>query len=341
MNYLAEFEEYFRMLTYTRKAGSTGETAFVNRFVSSIDGIMRDQYGNYWIEILTEDGMKPTTMFTAHTDSVHSANATGKIVIDDLAGIVSVGEGNNCLGADDASGVYLMRHMIDNNIPGLYCFFRDEEIGGKGSSWAYDKETYWKNCDKCISFDRNSYTHDVITHQGWGECCSSMFASKLSMLLATHTGYAYKPDDGGVFTDSANFVDDIPECTNISVGYYNEHTAREEQCLKILAQLKRAVVEIDFEDLPVVRDPKTPTLCTDPYDPAYYDTAGSFRDPEEPVKWVLSDPDFVIFQDLDTYCRENNIPPVYHKVITLITDHIKGHGGSTAGLEMWVYDKYD
>jgi hypothetical protein len=66
---------------------------------------------------------------------------------------------------------------------------------------------------------------------------------------------SYIKDDGGVYTDSAEF-DYIPECTNISVGYYSEHTVNEQQDINHLIDLCVACVSVDWESLPVVRDLK-------------------------------------------------------------------------------------
>ena len=69
------------------------------------------------------------------------------------------------------------------------------------------------------------------------------------------SGLSYKKDDGGVYTDSAEFVDIIPECTNVSVGYYKEHTFDERQDIKHLADLAEACLRVDWESLPTERDP--------------------------------------------------------------------------------------
>ena len=63
----------------------------------------------------------------------------------------------------------------------------------------------------------------------------------------------YKPDDTGVYTDSAEFVDSIPECTNISVGYQSEHTFRESQDLYHLNKLAQACLDVEWEKLPTKR----------------------------------------------------------------------------------------
>ena len=62
-----------------------------------------------------------------------------------------------------------------------------------------------------------------------------------------------KPDDTGIYTDSASFIDDIPECTNVSVGYFNEHTGKERQNISFLKRLCEASVKIDWSSLPTAR----------------------------------------------------------------------------------------
>ena len=63
------------------------------------------------------------------------------------------------------------------------------------------------------------------------------------------------PDDTGVLTDSAQFMDIVSECTNISVGYYREHTTSESQDIEYLQKLCKVVCKINWENLPVMRDP--------------------------------------------------------------------------------------
>lgn len=58
-----------------------------------------------------------------------------------------------------------------------------------------------------------------------------------------------------MWCDSAVFMDIIPECTNISVGYVNEHTFTERQDIEHLEKLVDACINTDWEGLPVKRDP--------------------------------------------------------------------------------------
>jgi hypothetical protein len=64
------------------------------------------------------------------------------------------------------------------------------------------------------------------------------------------------PCDGGVYTDTAEFTDVIPECTNISVGYAREHSTEEAQDILHYRALADAVISFSWDDLPVTRDPK-------------------------------------------------------------------------------------
>jgi hypothetical protein len=66
------------------------------------------------------------------------------------------------------------------------------------------------------------------------------------------TNFKYAPDPTGIYTDSAQFTSKIPECTNISVGYYNEHTNFERQDIVHLERLCVAVCKVDWETLPIV-----------------------------------------------------------------------------------------
>jgi hypothetical protein len=206
-------------------------------------------------------------MFTCHLDTACGTQQKVNHVIHN--NIIKT-DGKTILGADDKAGMVVILYMIENNVPGLYYFFIGEEVGCVGSSklssvWS-DIE-YSHTISKVVSFDRRSDC-SVITDQWMGRCCSDEFATELSIRLNS-AGYNLKlaPDDTGVLTDSAQFMDIVPECTNISVGYMHEHTTSECQDIDYLSRLCKSVVKIDWETLPIERDP-----YTDEYD--YYDSPG-------------------------------------------------------------------
>ena len=61
------------------------------------------------------------------------------------------------------------------------------------------------------------------------------------------------PSSGGSFTDSANYTHLIAECTNVAVGYFDQHTAREKFDLEWLERhLIPALIKVDWDNLPVL-----------------------------------------------------------------------------------------
>jgi hypothetical protein len=105
---------------------------------------------------------------------------------------------------------------------------------------------------KMVSFDRRNY-FSVITSQLNLDCCSNEFALELCEELNS-AGLKMNLDPTGVFTDSANFIDLIPECTNVSVGYFHEHTHDEMQNISFLEKLAKACVQVNWSGLKVYRN---------------------------------------------------------------------------------------
>ena len=187
-----------------------------------------------------------TTCFTAHQDTVDNKLGLNSLVIDD-AGMLSV-EGGGVLGADCGSGMYIMIRMILASKSGLYVFFSTEEQGRIGSS-AYKMPA---TITKCVSFDRKG-TDNLITHQMGERGCSDAFADAFIASFSL----PYQKDPTGSFTDSYTFFDTVPECINLSVGYYNQHTKNESQDVPFLENLVDACIALDWESMPVDRDPTT------------------------------------------------------------------------------------
>lgn len=206
-----------------------------------------DEFGNKYVQI-----GESTCMFTSHLDTATSANTE---VIHVIEGDIIKTDGKSILGADDKAGVTIMLNMIKHKIPGLYYFFLGEEVGCVGSKKVATKfEKEKGNINKVISFDRRGTT-SVITYQASSRCCSDKFGEALAKELNKQEGFNYLIDPTGIYTDSAQFTSIYPECTNISVGYRSEHTFSEQQDINHLERLSEAVLEVDWENLPVERDP--------------------------------------------------------------------------------------
>lgn len=206
----------------------------------------QDEYNNYFIKV-----GESNTMFTSHFDSATTKQQTVNLIqYEENKNTFITTDGKTILGADDKAGVTVMLYMIEHNIPGLYYFFIGEEIGGIGSSdLATSNHKNLKGINKCVSFDRRGYT-SIITHQMFESCCTDTFADGLTEAF-NEQGMEFEKDSTGIFTDSAHFVGIIDECTNISVGYFNEHTKREYQNITYLEKLCKACTNINWDNLPI------------------------------------------------------------------------------------------
>jgi hypothetical protein len=162
-------------------------------------------------------------------------------------------DGNSILGADDRAGIAVLLHLIRNKVPGRYVFFTGEEAGRVGSTVA-EQDGIADDIDRVICWDRYG-EGSIITHQMRERCCSNEFVTALSQEYGRQ-GLVLAPDNKGTFTDSYSFVNSVPECTNISVGYYQAHTRSESQNARFLVEMAEASVLIDWEGLPVARDPR-------------------------------------------------------------------------------------
>lgn len=206
----------------------------------------KDNFGNYFLKI-----GESRTIFASHLDTACKDQVTVKHRISKQQIVTT--DGTSILGADDKAGITILLWMIKHNIPGLYYFFIGEEVGCIGSGKLASTWELKDKYDRIISFDRRG-TNSIITYQSSLRSCSDEFANALSKELNKTKNFFYKKDDGGVYTDSAEFMDQIPECTNISVGYLKEHTHTESQDLYHLNKLANACLNVNWESLPTKRD---------------------------------------------------------------------------------------
>ena len=248
-------KDYF---SYKRPHTSATEREWINAHIlpriSNAEPHFVDGIGNIHVDLRTDNTNR--TLFVGHTDTVHR-EAGRQVVTVGKDGILRVADprATNCLGADDGAGVLVLLALIEAAVPAYYIFTRGEERGGIGATYLAEHHSeLLSQFDRAIAFDRKG-TSSVISHQGYGRCCSDAFADALSDAL-TDDVLMYAPDETGVYTDTAEFVGVIPECTNVSVGYINEHTTKETQDLTHLKALIAHVLTIDWDALPTERDPK-------------------------------------------------------------------------------------
>lgn len=255
------------MLRYKRPAGSTTEREFVKRFLEPL-GVEEDLRGNLILDITSTSTTASRVAWLSHTDTVHRAEGFQRLTLK--GGTVGVRKGrarrvkmrwgkgytyayrNGCLGADDTTGVWLMTEMIRAKVPGLYIFHYGEESGGIGSSWiAKNTPEILEDIDFAVSLDRYG-GNSVITHQMGRRTASDVFAWSMADALGM---WELGPDDGGTFTDSENYAHLVAECTNLSVGYMNQHSSWETQDLRFAKRLRDRLVRFDEEHLVACRAP--------------------------------------------------------------------------------------
>jgi hypothetical protein len=284
-------------------------------------GFQKDEWGNLFYKIGNSD-----VMFTSHLDTATSALTAVNHVIE---GDIIKTDGKSILGADDKAGVTIMLYMIDKKIPGLYYFFLGEEVGCVGSkalskSHSTNPLSY---INKVISFDRRGLD-SVITFQASSRCCSDEFGNALSKALnEADVTFNYKIDPTGVYTDSAQFTSIYPECTNISVGYYSEHTSFERQDINHLEKLAKACCLIDWSSLPVKRDPKEVEYRS--YGYSNYSGYGGYS------SWEWEDYEYYPSRSSDVQKRVNEITYFWdHEFNYLSSFEVDSWGGKISKIDL-------
>ena len=236
--------DIMQLLRWRRQAKSDTLKNFIKHYMGQWD-LERDAYGNLYKRI----GTAPI-MWSCHLDTMHRKEGWQNVRIDELGIIRQKGNKSKCLGADDGAGVWLLLEMMDRGIEGLYIFHLDEEVGGKGSTYIVEKTPQLVSGIKyAVAFDRKD-RGSVITNQ-WGVCCSDEFGES----LAKEIGMGHILDDTGRFTDTDNYKGLIPECTNVSVGYFNEHRPQESLDFKYLVKLRDSMFDLDVNNLVEERTP--------------------------------------------------------------------------------------
>jgi hypothetical protein len=254
--------------TFLRLTANTYPYPLDKNVIKDVDvfpELEEDGYGNYFYRV-GEVG-ESTTVFSAHLDTADlgGSKKVKHVLVSNSDGLTVSTDGTTILGADDKAGVTIMLYMISENVPGLYYFFIGEESGLIGSKRLLDainagpderKESLgetdnhniYDGMKRMVSFDRRGYK-SIITRQRGRHSCSDEFADYLISEFDKY-GMEMEKDPGGIYTDSAVFPSIIPECTNISVGYFREHSNVESQNITFLETLCETVVKMDWESAP-------------------------------------------------------------------------------------------
>jgi len=221
-----------------------------------VPNLQQDSVGNYFTQIGDSE-----TLFTTHLDTYSKKYKKVNHVIDgDWIGT----DGTTILGGDNKNGLIILLYLIDKNIPGTYYFFIGEEpilSGGLygSSNILRTNPEFFKKFKRAIAFDRKQ-TGSIVTRQLARFCCSNEFADYLIEEFRLQ-GIEFKKDPNAYYTDTAAFLNTIPEITNISAGGWGEHTKNEKTLITYTESVAIAASNINWENLPVVRKPfKVTTL---------------------------------------------------------------------------------
>lgn len=241
---MSHTDNIMELFSYCRPMGSRTEEKFVEKFLLPL-GFERDPFDNLVLQI----GDKPRVLFSSHMDTVHKVEGMQDLALE--KGFLTQISGNNCLGADDTAGIWLMMEMVKADIPGLYVIHYGEEQGCVGSRDLADHNPdFLDGIEIAIAFDR-AYYSDIITHQMGARTASDAFAWS----LAKELGGSFQPCNEGAYTDTNEYAHLIPECTNISVGYSGQHSKSEKQDVEFLIALRTALLNVNWDNLVVARDP--------------------------------------------------------------------------------------
>jgi hypothetical protein len=256
-----EFKELF--LKLTEWTIPFGEEARLEKYLPS--GYKKDSIGNYYYEIGSSE-----TLFTTHLDTYSAKLEKVNHVIDKDDPYKIGTDGKTILGGDNKLGCSILIGMIENNIPGTYYFFLGEEpilSGGLyGSKNALESNPdFFTKFKRCIAFDRRAYGSIVVRQMG-RMCCSPDFAKEIAEEFDIR-GIKWDSEGGyGYYTDTAVFMDVIPECTNLSAGGFNEHYNSEWVDLNYTYGVYQTALEMDWESLPVVREVEPDRFLEEPDD---------------------------------------------------------------------------
>ena len=244
-----------QMLRFKRPMGSRTETNFRKWFLFGLPNAWEDAFNNIHVLVARKDESWPTTIWSSHTDTVHKEDGYQKVIVDKGWAKLAPREPSNCLGADCTVGVWIMRELALAGVPGHYVFHWGEERGCIGSrNVTKQKPTMFRKANCVIAFDRRGKS-EIITFQRGSRTCSDAFADSLATMLPK--GYA--ASSNGIYTDSAEYAEIVPECTNLGVGYVGEHGDDEKVELVVPMKMVNAIIaNWDERNLVIERDPKAP-----------------------------------------------------------------------------------
>lgn len=254
-----------RILSTKRAHESTGDTNFRIWLFNYIKNLGATPVIKQAGCILVELDPKSTVLFSCHVDTVHNTAESNSpepqaLALDPVFGHLFLLDKAkaSCLGGDDGVGIFIMLEMIKAKKPGKYVFHTGEERGGIGAkAFTAGNKLLMESIEQVVAFDRPvrvDRAPEVIITQGGKPCASVEYGEALAAALNVYKfSEDYAISTNGVYTDSKEYANDVPECVNLGCFYNQQHTPNEYVDIIGLERLVKAAIGIDWTKLPIRR----------------------------------------------------------------------------------------
>lgn len=200
--------------------------------------VTEDTYGNIYVR---KGKAKLYPCLVSHTDTVHDIHKDFKVY--EQGGLLfafSADAGSQVgIGGDDKNGIFVCLSALKDLDAVKLVFFRNEEIGCKGSGEADMK--FFDDCTIVCQADRKGH-EGFVTKACSTELSSEVFQKHIEPILTKHQ---YKTCNGSI-TDVMTLKErGLDICTfNIECAYYNPHSDSEIVHIEYLSDCYKVVMEI-------------------------------------------------------------------------------------------------
>lgn len=221
---------------------------FLCSYISHLSGdisLSQDSYGNLYV---TKGKNDTYPCLVSHIDQVacchHSMDFKAVETEDIIFGYSPSMKRLENLGADDKNGIFVCLECLKKFDALKIVFFREEEIGCRGSGTAY--MPFFNNVRFVIQPDRQGNS-DLITSIGSTGLCSEQFIEAVAPWEWEYN------ETKGLTTDILALKENGLDvcCVNVSCGYYNAHTDEEitvkedlQKCLQFVEHIIKDCISV-------------------------------------------------------------------------------------------------
>lgn len=220
---------------------------FLISYIQSLPGdikLGKDAYGNLYAMKGKSENFPCVVSHLDQVQRIHSKDFKAIETKDIIFGYSPSNHQFEGLGADDKNGIFICLEALKKYDCLKVAFFREEEIGCRGSSNCQMK--FFDNCRFVIQCDRRGKS-DLITNIGCMDICSEKFISDIDP-----EKWGYK-EEQGMMTDVESLKEQglSVSAVNLSCGYFNPHTDEEitvkrdlEKCWRLVQHIIEDCTEV-------------------------------------------------------------------------------------------------